>query len=87
MGIFGQAHSVSLGCTTIAENNKIHHNNHVFVIFHLFMVTPPCNDGQLYAAKKFVVLERQRMMLFDYGQPFTLHKRSRAELDKATAGR
>jgi hypothetical protein len=27
------------------------------------------------------------MMLFEYGQPFKLHKRSRAELYKATVGR
>jgi hypothetical protein len=30
--------------------------------------------------QKYVALEKQKMMLFEYGQPFKLHKRSRAEL-------
>ncbi len=34
--------------------------------------------------QKYVALEKQKMMLFEYGQPFKLHKRSRAELYKAT---
>jgi len=33
--------------------------------------------------KKYVALEKQKIMLFEYGQPFKLHKRSRAELYKA----
>jgi len=36
--------------------------------------------------QKYVALEKQKMMLFEYGQPFKLHKRSRAELYKATVG-
>jgi hypothetical protein len=36
--------------------------------------------------QKYVALENQKMMLFEYGQPFKLHKRSRAELYKATVG-
>ncbi len=34
--------------------------------------------------EKYVALEKQKMMLFEYGQPFKLHKRSRAEQYKAT---
>jgi hypothetical protein len=34
--------------------------------------------------QKYVALEKQKMMLFEYGQPFKLHKRSRGELYKAT---
>lgn len=36
--------------------------------------------------QKHVALEKQKMMLFEYGQTFKLHKRSRAELYKATVG-
>jgi hypothetical protein len=37
--------------------------------------------------QKYVALESQKIMLFEYGLMFKLHKRSRAELYKATVER
>jgi hypothetical protein len=37
--------------------------------------------------QKYVALESQKIGLFEYGQPFKLHKRSRAELYQAAVGR
>jgi hypothetical protein len=78
---------VSLSCTTMTQNNQIHQKRHDFVTFTLFLVPPPSTMVNFTPVQKYVALENQKMMLFEYGQPFKLHKRSRAELYKATVGR
>jgi len=35
-------------------------------------------------AMRHIALESQKMMLFEYGQPFKLHRHSRAELYNAS---
>ncbi len=52
-----------------------------------FWFLPPVTMASFTPVQKYVALESQKMMLFEYGQPFKLHKRSRAELYKATVGR
>ena len=55
--------------------------------FFLVLLAPPTLSPAIFKpAQKYVALEKQKMMLFEYGQPFKLHKRSRAELYKATVG-
>ncbi|MEY3937520.1 MAG: hypothetical protein RL659_361 [Pseudomonadota bacterium] len=55
--------------------------------FFLVLLAPPTLSPAIFTpVQKYVALEKQKMMLFEYGQPFKLHKRSRAELYKATAG-
>jgi hypothetical protein len=50
----------------------------------LLFLTPSIQAGVFIPAQRYVALESQKMMLFEYGQPFKLYKRSRAELYKAT---
>jgi hypothetical protein len=50
----------------------------------MLFLTPSIQAGVFIPAQRYVALESQKMMLFEYGQPFKLHKRSRAELYKAT---
>ena len=38
-------------------------------------------------AERYIALESQKMMLFEFGQTFKLHRRSRAEMYNATIGR
>jgi len=52
----------------------------MFVAFALFLVFPPVIPGWFTPAQRFVALETQKLQLFEYGQPFKLHRRSRAEL-------
>ena len=42
--------------------------------------------SSLTPVQKYIALENQKVLLFDYGKPFKLHKRTRAELFKAAAG-
>ena len=56
-------------------------------LFLFFWSPPPATLSVFTPVQKYVALESQKMMLFEYGQPFKLHKRSRAELYKATVGR
>jgi hypothetical protein len=55
-------------------------------LFLFFWPLPPATMTCFSPVQKYVALEKQKMMLFEYGQPFKLHKRSRAELYKATVG-
>ena len=59
----------------------------VLSFFLFFWSLPPVTMASFAPVQKYVALENQKMMLFEYGQPFKLHKRSRAELYKATVGR
>lgn len=52
----------------------------------LLFLTASIQAGVFIPAQRYVALEKQKMMLFEYGQSFKLHKRSRAELYKATVG-
>jgi hypothetical protein len=56
-------------------------------LFLSFWSLPPLTLTAFTPVQKYVALENQKMMLFEYGQPFKLHKRSRAELYKATVVR
>ena len=74
----------------------LHHHAHeitnfskatmVLSLFLFFWSLPPVTMASFTPVQKYVALEKQKMMLFEYGQPFKLHKRSRAELYKATVG-
>lgn len=59
----------------------------MFVAFALFLVFPPVIPGLFTPAQRFVALETQKLQLFEYGQPFKLHRRSRAELFAAATQR
>ena len=52
-----------------------------------FWFLPPATLTAFTPVQKYVALESQKLMLFEYGQPFKLHKRSRAELYRASVGR
>jgi hypothetical protein len=56
-------------------------------LFLFFWPLPPATLAVFTPVQKYVALESQKMMLFEYGQPFKLHKRTRAELYQATVGR
>jgi hypothetical protein len=58
----------------------------VLSLFLFFWFAPVGTIASITPVQKYVALEKQKMMLFEYGQPFKLHKRSRAELYKATVG-
>jgi hypothetical protein len=59
----------------------------VLSLFFFLSSLPAGSIVSFTPVQKYVALEKQKMMLFEYGQPFKLHKRSRAELYKATVGR
>jgi hypothetical protein len=46
----------------------------------------PATVAVFTPVQKYVVLESQKMMRFEYGQTFKLHERSGAELFKAAVG-
>jgi hypothetical protein len=56
-------------------------------LFLFFWFVPPATLTVFTPVQKYVALESQKLMLFEYGQPFKLHKRSRAELYRASVGR
>uniref|UniRef100_UPI004048E826 hypothetical protein n=1 Tax=Limnohabitans sp. TaxID=1907725 RepID=UPI004048E826 len=58
----------------------------VLAFFLILLAPPTLSSATFTPVQKYVALEKQKMMLFEYGQPFKLHKRSRAELYKATVG-
>ena len=58
----------------------------VLAFFLVLLAPPTLSSATFTPVQKYVALEKQKMMLFEYGQPFRLHKRSRAELYKATVG-
>ena len=56
--------------------------------FLLILWAPPTLSCAMFTpAQKYVALESQKIMLFEYGLTFKLHKRNRAELYKATVER
>ena len=56
--------------------------------FFLVLLAPPTLSPAMFTpVQKYVALESQKIMLFEYGLMFKMHKRSRAELYKATLGR
>jgi hypothetical protein len=59
----------------------------VLSLFLFFWLLPPATLTVFTPVQKYVALESQKLMLFEYGQPFKLHKRSRAELYRASVGR
>jgi hypothetical protein len=53
--------------------------------FFLVLLAPPTLSPAMFTpVQKYIALESQKIMLFEYGQPFKLHKRSRTELYKAS---
>ena len=67
--------------------NKFNKATMALSLLLFFWFLPPVTMASFTPVQKYVALESQKMMLFEYGQPFKLHKRSRAELYKATVGR
>jgi hypothetical protein len=59
----------------------------MFLYLALLVLTPPIHAGVFNPPQRYVALESQKMMLFEFGQPFKLHKRSRAEMYQAAIGR
>ncbi len=59
----------------------------MLVAFALFLVFPSVTPGLFTPAHRYIALESQKLQLFEYGQPFRLHRRSRAELYKAAMHR
>lgn len=59
----------------------------MFLSLALVLLTPPIQAGVFIPARRYIALESQKTMLFEYGQPFKLHKRSRAEMYNAAVGR
>jgi len=59
----------------------------MFVALALFLVFPPVVPGMFTPAQRFIALETQKVQLFEYGQPFKLHRLSRAELYAAAMQR
>jgi hypothetical protein len=59
----------------------------MLVALALFLVFPPVAPGVFTPAQRYVALESQKLHLFEYGQPFKLHRRSRAELYSASIQR
>lgn len=59
----------------------------MFVAFLVFTLLPTYPLGLPTPPQQYIALESQKMMLFDYGQPFKLHRRTRTELYYATIKR
>jgi hypothetical protein len=59
----------------------------MFLSLALLLFTPPIHAGVFMPAQRYIALESQKVMLFEFGQPFKLHRRSRAEMYNATIGR
>ena len=58
----------------------------MFLSLALVLLTPPIQVGVFTPAERYIALESQKTMLFEYGRPFKLHKRSRAEMYNAAVG-
>lgn len=56
----------------------------MFVALALFYWIPPIDPDLFLPVHRHVALESQKLMLFEYGQSFKLHRRSRSELYQAT---
>jgi len=52
----------------------------------LVLLTPPIQASVFTPAQRYIALESQKTILFEYGRPFKLHKRSRAEMYSAAVG-
>jgi hypothetical protein len=80
LGELGQRHHrpeiTTLGTTSMT-----------LALFLFFRPLPPATLAVFTPVQKYVALESQKIGLFEYGQPFKLHKRSRAELYQAAVGR
>lgn len=59
----------------------------MFIALALFLIFPPMEPGMFTPAQQFIALETQKLRLFEYGQTFKLHRRSRAELYAAATQR
>ena len=58
----------------------------MFLSLALLLLTPPIQAGVFIPAQRYIALESQKTMLFEYGRPFKFHKRSRAEMYNAAVG-
>jgi hypothetical protein len=58
----------------------------MFLTLALLLLTPPIQSGVFIPAQRYIAEESQKTMLFEYGRPFKLHKRSRSEMYKAAVG-
>jgi len=59
----------------------------MFLSLALVLLTPTIQAGVFIPAQRCIALESQKTMLFEYGRPFQLHRRSRTEMYNAAAGR
>jgi hypothetical protein len=55
----------------------------MFLTLALVLFTPPIQTGFFLPTQRYVALASQKTMLFEYGRPFKLHRRSRAEMYNA----
>jgi hypothetical protein len=58
----------------------------MFLSLALLFLTPPIQAGVFTPAQRYIALESQKVMLFEYGRPFKLHRRNRAEMYNAAIG-
>ncbi len=58
----------------------------MFLSLALWLLTPQIQAGVFLPAQRYIALQSQKTMLFEYGRPFKLHKRSRAEMYNAAVG-
>jgi hypothetical protein len=59
----------------------------MYLCLALLLFTPPIHAGVFSPAQRYVALESQKTMLFEFGRTFKLHRRSRAEMYNASIGR
>lgn len=53
----------------------------------IYLLAPTLPARLFIPVQRYVALETQKSMLFEYGKPFKLHRRSRAELFNACVQR
>jgi len=58
----------------------------MFLSLALLLLTPPIQAGVFKPAQRYIALESQKTILFEYGRTFKPHKRSRAEMYNAAVG-
>uniref|UniRef100_UPI004048088F hypothetical protein n=1 Tax=Limnohabitans sp. TaxID=1907725 RepID=UPI004048088F len=58
----------------------------MFLSLALVLLISPIQAGVFIPAQRYIALEGQKTMLFEYGRPFKLHKRNRGEMYNAAVG-
>jgi hypothetical protein len=59
----------------------------MFLSLVFLFLTSPIHAGVFTPAQRYIALESQKVMLFEYGRPFKLHRRNRAEMYAAAVDR